>query len=464
MLRLFNHYVSRAVLVVGAAECAVLLLSVFLYVALTSNGSSSPAGVPVTTGITVLDALVFFLVTVGAMTAMGLYDSTLRASLAAVLARVMLAFCVALVMMAAVGHLYPQWVIPGNALWVPLLCSFIGVTAVRTLLPFMTDRLMTQRVLVIGAGMRATLLDRLRRKTDRRGIEIVGYIDTGDAPRAIADEKIVDARGDIAAFVRRQSIDEVVMATAAGEGPAGIRSALAPRAGRAAVAIIDVAEFFERQAGRLPLDTASTAVDGRAGARGDGVAKRVFDVFLSTLLLVIAAPAMLLVALAIWLESQGKGPILYRQTRVGKDGRRFEILKFRSMRTDAERDGTPQWARLHDSRVTRVGRCIRKTRLDELPQLVNVLRGDMSVVGPRPERPQFVDELARIIPAYDRRHRVKPGITGWAQICYPYGASVEDAKRKLEYDLYYLKNQSVFLDLAIVLQTPQVILFNQGAR
>jgi FlaA1/EpsC-like NDP-sugar epimerase len=306
MLRLFNHYVSRTVLYLGAAESAVLLLSACLYVALTSNGS----GIPVTTGISVLDALVFFLVVVGAMTAMGLYDSALRASLNAVLTRVSLAFCVALVMMATLGVFYPQLVSPGNALWIPLLCSFIGIAAVRTLLPIVTDKLLTQRVLVVGAGTRATLLDRLRRKTDRRGIAIVGYVDTGDSPRAVADEKIVDARGDIVAFVRQQRIDEVVLAVGANSLPAKVQFALARHFGRA-VRIIDVHAFFERQAGRVALDTAGAQTCCRAVACGDHVVKRVSDLILSTLLLIVAAPAMLLVALAISLESQGKGPILY---------------------------------------------------------------------------------------------------------------------------------------------------------
>jgi lipopolysaccharide/colanic/teichoic acid biosynthesis glycosyltransferase len=178
--------------------------------------------------------------------------------------------------------------------------------------------------------------------------------------------------------------------------------------------------------------------------------------------LLITLPVMLLTALLIWLES-GR-PILYRQQRIGAFGRSFELLKFRSMRVNAEADGVPRWATHNDGRCTRVGKVIRRLRFDELPQLINVLKGDMSFVGPRPERPVFVKDLSKEISYYSYRHTVKPGITGWAQVRYPYGASVEDAKEKLQYDLYYIKNQSLFLDLIILAQTAHIVLFGKGAR
>ena len=171
---------------------------------------------------------------------------------------------------------------------------------------------------------------------------------------------------------------------------------------------------------------------------------------------------MVVTALLIVLDS--KGPVFYRQERVGLNGRQFLVIKFRSMRADAEKDGAPQWAAQRDARVTRVGVLIRKLRVDELPQLLNVLRGEMSLVGPRPERPCFVAEFTKQIPFYAERHCVKPGITGWAQINYPYGASLEDARNKLAYDLYYVKNNGLFLDLIVVFQTVRVILFADGAR
>jgi exopolysaccharide biosynthesis polyprenyl glycosylphosphotransferase len=202
--------------------------------------------------------------------------------------------------------------------------------------------------------------------------------------------------------------------------------------------------------------------DGFCRTSYRNASKRIVDVVVGVTLLVASAPLMLLTAALVFAET-GR-PILYRQLRIGECGHPFEVLKFRSMRIDAERDGTPQWAQHNDTRITKVGRIIRKLRIDELPQLFNVLNGDMSLVGPRPERPHFVEELAREIPHYANRHTVKPGLTGWAQIRYPYGASVKDAREKLQYDLYYAKNHTLFLDMLILLQTAEVVMFGRGAR
>jgi sugar transferase (PEP-CTERM system associated) len=189
--------------------------------------------------------------------------------------------------------------------------------------------------------------------------------------------------------------------------------------------------------------------------------KRVIDIALALCGIIVFAPLMGLVALAVWLES--RGPVLYRQTRVGLSEEVFNLVKFRSMRVDAEKGG-PQWSPKNDDRVTRIGRILRKYRLDELPQFFNVIRGEMSFVGPRPERPMFVEQLRQQIPWYDERHTVRPGVTGWAQVQYPYGCSVEDAMRKLEYDLFYLKNMSIAFDMAIVFQTVRVVLFGLGSN
>ena len=190
--------------------------------------------------------------------------------------------------------------------------------------------------------------------------------------------------------------------------------------------------------------------------------KRLTDLLIACSLIALTLPLMLIVALAIKCDSPG--PVFYRQERVGLSGRRFALLKFRSMRQDAEADGRPVWAAALDDRITRVGGFMRGTRIDELPQLFNVLRGDMSLAGPRPERPYFVEQLGKVIPFYDERHTVLPGITGWAQVNYPYGASVEDARQKLAYDLYYIANRSLLLDLRILLATVAVVIFQKGAR
>jgi sugar transferase (PEP-CTERM system associated) len=232
------------------------------------------------------------------------------------------------------------------------------------------------------------------------------------------------------------------------------------------VPVLDLAGFSERSKGEVPTDSlkASWLIYGEGfvqGALRSGV-KRLFDVVSSSILLLFAAPVMAVTALAIWIE--GGGPVIYRQERVGLGGRTIVCPKFRSMRNDAEKDGVARWAQKNDSRITRVGAFIRRTRIDELPQLFMVLRGEMSLVGPRPERPSFVAELRQQIPFYDLRHSVKPGVTGWAQVRYAYGASVEDARRKHQFDLYYVKNHSLFLDLLVLIETVTVVLFREGSQ
>jgi sugar transferase (PEP-CTERM system associated) len=232
------------------------------------------------------------------------------------------------------------------------------------------------------------------------------------------------------------------------------------------VEVLEFSSFWEKETGRVDLDTVHPSwmifSDGFGGTTATRMVKRGFDLVVSATFLLLTFPVLVITAAAIKLDS--RGPIFYRQERVGRHGRTFMLLKFRSMVTDAERDGVPKWAGAGDSRVTRIGHVIRQTRIDEIPQVFNVLLGDMSFIGPRPERPFFVQELAAKIPYYAERHRVKPGITGWAQINFPYGASVEDAKQKLEYDLYYIKNHSIFLDCIILLQTARVVLFPEGVR
>jgi sugar transferase (PEP-CTERM system associated) len=234
------------------------------------------------------------------------------------------------------------------------------------------------------------------------------------------------------------------------------------------VQVSDVVDFFEREAGKVLIGQVQPSwftftANFRSG-KLNGLAKRLFDVTMSFLLLMVAWPFMLLTVLAIWMEDGFGAPILYRQRRVGLNGRIYDVIKFRSMSVSAESDGQARWATANDSRVTRVGAFIRKTRIDELPQILNVMAGDMAFVGPRPERPEFVRELREKIPYYEKRHCVKPGITGWAQMNYPYGASERDTFNKLEFDLYYVRHQSLFLDFLVLLQTAEVVLFGKGAR
>jgi sugar transferase (PEP-CTERM system associated) len=232
--------------------------------------------------------------------------------------------------------------------------------------------------------------------------------------------------------------------------------------------VLDLVAFLERETGKIRIDLVNPSwMIFSSGFRITAFrrcTKRALDLVVSLLALLIAWPFMLLAALAIKLEDGPLAPVLYRQRRVGLHGDTFEVLKFRSMVESAEADGAPRWAEKDDLRCTKVGSTLRKLRLDELPQIFNVLRGEMSIVGPRPERPEFVCELVKTIPFYDERHTVKPGITGWAQLRYQYGSSEHDAIEKLQYDLYYVKNHSLMLDLVIMLQTAEVVLWGKGAR
>jgi len=324
-----------------------------------------------------------------------------------------------------------------------------------------------RRTLVYGAGDRAASLAGLRRKADRRGFKIVGRI-PAPGERIVGDEHdvILENGRSILDIAREQEADEILVAVDERRGSLPVRELLEARLH--GIQVIDVIEFFEREAGKIRVDLVRPGwllfAPGFIGSTWRVFSKRVFDLIASITLLICSLPLMLLVAVVIKIEDGWASPIFYKQTRVGKDGKLFRVIKFRSMAVDAESDGKAVWAQRNDNRITKVGSVLRNNRIDELPQILNVIRGEMSLIGPRPERPEFVEELQRHIDYYSERHAVKPGITGWAQLRYGYGASVEDAIEKLQYDLFYIKNQSLILDLLIVLQTVEVVVWGNGAR
>jgi sugar transferase (PEP-CTERM system associated) len=413
-------------------------------------------------------ALMFAVVLSVCYVAMGLYQAHSREGLVGQWARMVTATGLGGVALAVAFYAVPQAHVGRGVLLIALGLGLLATALARWLVgSLVTHDALRQRVLVLGAGRNANLLNnRMRRKADRRGFELVGFVPMGEASADVDAELWLDPGARLVDFVRANQIDELVIAVDDRRGMLPMDQLLQCRA--AGVAVTSLADFFEREAGKLKLGV----IDPSALVFGEGfnchplrcASKRVFDIASATLLLVLAAPVMILTAIAILLESGIGQPVLYRQERVGEGGRVFRVLKFRSMRTDAEKDGVARWASANDDRITRVGRFIRKVRIDELPQIFNVLRGDMSFVGPRPERPQFVEQLTREIPYFGLRHCVKPGITGWAQLRYAYGASVEDAAEKLKYDLYYVKKHSLLFDAAILLQTVEVVLFGKGAR
>lgn len=322
------------------------------------------------------------------------------------------------------------------------------------------------RVLVLGTAAEAAVLDQALRRLAGRGITVVGFYQPDlsgqvEAPGA----RIVRSSDSLESLIDRLHVHEIVIAVREQRGGVLPLSDLLNCRLRG-VAVTDVPGILERVTGTVPVEMlkSSWLIYGSGFAQGAvrRAVKRGFDVIVAAAVLVVAAPMMLAAVLAIYIES-GR-PIVFRQERVGLGGRTFWLLKFRSMRTDAEKDGVPRWASTGDPRITTVGRLLRRSRIDELPQLFNVLRGEMSFVGPRPERPYFVTQLSEQVPFYGARHSVKPGLTGWAQVHYRYGASVADSVRKLGFDLYYVKNHSLLLDLVILLKTVRVVLLGEGAR
>jgi sugar transferase (PEP-CTERM system associated) len=371
-------------------------------------------------------------------------------------------------MMAIFYYLFPHLQLGRAALLLTALIAFGFALLVRMVFNRLADDdLFKRRVLVYGAGRRAGSIAQLRRRADRRGFMVVGYVPAdGDEAAAVPESSKLAATTELRALSEQYRIDEIVVAMDDRRRQFPMEQLLECRL--EGLEITDLVTFLERETGKVRLDVLNPSwmifSEGFRQGRIHGTFERAFDVGASLVLLSITLPVMLLTALAIRIEDGRRASLLYRQTRVGQYGRPFELLKFRSMREDAEAAGVPVWAKKNDSRVTRVGSFIRKTRIDELPQIFNVLKGEMSFVGPRPERPQFVAQLNERIPYYRERHTIKPGITGWAQLCYPYGSSEQDAAEKLQYDLFYVKNHSLLFYLAILVQTVEVILWGKGAR
>ncbi|HEV2708276.1 MAG TPA: TIGR03013 family XrtA/PEP-CTERM system glycosyltransferase [Pyrinomonadaceae bacterium] len=322
-----------------------------------------------------------------------------------------------------------------------------------------------ERILIVGSG--ETAIEVAREVLERRdaGYRIVGFVDNRPEllGQSLVNPRVIGLTSEMAEVVRRENVNRIVVAMGERRGQFPV-SQLLDLSLSGEVAIEESSSFYERLTGRVSLDMMRPSwliFSGRGRqARLSGVLRTLLHRGVALIGAIVSLPVALVTAALIKLESPG--PVLYRQERVGKNGRPFTIMKFRSMRTDAEKDG-PVWARKDgDARVTRVGRVIRKIRVDEIPQFWNILKGEMNFVGPRPERPHFVRQLAEEIPFYEQRHLIPPGLTGWAQIKYPYGASIEDARQKLQYDLYYIKNQSLVLDAVILFETVKTILFGRG--
>ncbi len=381
-------------------------------------------------------------------------------------ARVMLCFVLAAPVAYGISSLVPSPADWHEKLEMAVLLAFAVMVAIRGSAAHGTRvPLRMRRVMVLGTGTEAAAVERSLTQSGP-GVRIVGFYPVRlDEPIQVARHRVLADGHDLADAARKHKVDEIIVALHERRGD-GVPLGGLLDCKLAGVRVLDLSGFFERALGQVRLDSlrASWLIYGEGFRQGPArrMAKRVFDVIAATLLLGVFWPLMLLSAILIVLESGF--PVFYRQERVGQGGRLFRLVKFRSMRSDAEHDGRPRWAAYNDERATRAGRVLRRLRIDELPQLCNVLKGDMSLVGPRPERPYFVAQLTREIPFYAARHSVKPGLTGWAQVHYQYGVSVNDAAQKLQYDLYYAKNHTLFLDIVILFETVGVVMTGAGAH
>jgi sugar transferase (PEP-CTERM system associated) len=467
-LRLFRHFVPVSVLLLASSDA--LLITGAFYQLLSESG----VGTPIVLGASSFNAqfsVGLSLATVTAMVSVGLYGQQSFMDFRLLFSKIAVASILVLMLVSVSATYWREGLdqLPDFANF-PLKATLIWLVCVSvtrgTFTVTLGRGLLKRRVLVLGNGTQAARIAQLVETGQNEHFVPISFIEAAGKnahPRSENAAVSADDPDGLMELGYRLGASEIVVATDDRRG-LPVRQLLHCKL--AGIKVIDFLDFWERETRTVDLEALKPSwlfySDGFRCGPVDEFIKRAFDVVVSSSLLVITLPLLAVTACLIKLE--GPGPILYRQERIGLHGRVFTILKFRSMRIDAETDGHPRWAAKGDPRITRVGMITRKLRIDELAQILNVLRGDMSFIGPRPERPFFVGELARAIPYYNERHWVRPGITGWAQINFPYGASIEDARRKLTYDLYYVKNRSVFLDALILLQTARVIFWNHGAR
>ena len=461
MIRIFSHYVHRATLGSIFFDVAVVFFVIVCALMAQAAGSLNQAMPLAGTHVVSLAACLFVI-----NSASGLYEKAAASSFSQSCTRAAIALLIVLPLTYVIFGLLPADMLSRTAVQMSAMAGVAAVVMRRAYVSHWAAVPQSRtRILVFGAGTAAQLVGSTLRAADPNA-HVVGYIPgPNEKDAAVPAGELLQLNGTLPATARRMGVDEIVVAlTERRSGSMPLRELLDCKLH--GIKVYDLNTHFEKTLGQIRVDYVNASwlifSDGFNQGAVRTAVKRVFDIFCSGLLFVLALPVMLAASIAISLES--RGPILYRQERVGLNGRNFKVVKFRSMRTDAEKDGKPRWAVTNDDRITRVGHIIRRLRIDELPQLFNVLRGEMSLVGPRPERAFFVEQLTQEIPFFAVRHSVKPGLTGWAQVRYQYGATIEDSQEKLQYDLYYVKNHTLFLDLVVLFETIGVVLTGKGAR
>ena len=454
--------------VLTVAELAIYFSALFLSTGINHwlQISEQPA---IAANIAAIYSIIFALLVLLTSLSLGLYNPRTRETYRSVLRRIVIACALGCIEFTIVVSLF---ISPFPFTIEVIITAAATGVVLAGLVRYLTVRfdllgLNKLRVLILGAGERASIVEkRMRRQVDRHGFELVGLISMlGDATDCFQKERVFNIdKGALLSFVLENQIDEIVVACDERRNNLPVDELFACKI--RGINIIDILDFIERETGQIAVNLIypSWVIYSNGFASSHYLREALdwlFNASMAAIVLFFTWPFMLLTAIAIKLEDGFSAPVFYFQDRVGLNGRAFRIIKFRSMRTDAEA-GSAVWASVNDDRATRIGNFIRKYRLDELPQVYNVLRGDMGFVGPRPERPEFVQDLIRSIPYYNERHNVKPGLTGWAQLKYPYGSSEEDAAEKLKYDLYYLKHRSFLLDIKILVRTVEIVVFGQG--
>jgi sugar transferase (PEP-CTERM system associated) len=469
VLKISNHYVSKIVFVLLFVEVLVLLGAAYVGAAVRFMELGQPVGLP---NIESLDhfftsAIAFTAAIIFSMSAMGMYQLDFNEGLRnPFFMKLMPSFLMGFLILTLVFYVAPDLYFGRGILALVFAIAGAGIFIARMIFFKSSElRFLETRILFLGSGPLAKeCSDLALQSASYHRYNIAGFIPTPNEELCVPSTGLLNGReGDtLVSLARQYNVEEIVVSVQNRRGGFPIKELLQCKL--AGVKVTDAATFFERETCQIRVDSLQPSWLVFGGGFDQSFVrtfmKRSFDIVCSVIILLLTLPLMLLAALAVKLED--RGPVFYSQERVGKDGKTFYVHKFRSMRTDAEKGGKPQWAQQNDPRITRVGNFMRKTRIDELPQILNVFKGDMSFVGPRPERQYFVDQLIEVVPYYNVRHSVKPGITGWAQVRYGYGSSAEDALQKLQYDLYYVKNNSLFLDVLILIDTLKVVLFRSG--
>jgi sugar transferase (PEP-CTERM system associated) len=468
--QLFRYHIPTEFILLGLIEFLILFFSLYIGLELRFLGSDWEQNF----GAYYPKAFLYAAVMQLSLLAFGIYQRQAGRFVDMMMLRIASGLLLGLIPLGVGYYIAPMFFLGRGVLAITVVTSFVLISIVRLVFrEVVKEHNMWSRILVLGAGENASLIRQAELDGELRGLNILGYVAIpGD--NHIGVENHTQNQLDVlmldiplVQYAEEKDLDEIVLAVD-DRRQGGLPAVDLLDCKMSGIDILDMVSFFERRTGKIRLDILYPSwlylSEGFHESTFRNAVKRTFDIAVVLLLLPIALPLMLLSTIAILIESRGRGGILYKQTRVKQDNRPFQIYKFRSMVADAEKDGVARWASKNDSRITRVGAIMRTLRLDELPQLFNVLKGDMSFVGPRPERPEFVEQLSAKIPFYEERHRVKPGLTGWAQIRYPYGNTDEDAQEKLQYDLYYVKNFSIFLDLLILLQTAEVVMMGKGAQ